>query len=66
MAAVMNPFGQEHCDCFKRVAAQGGQLAELLDCLQECGIDMAPVKAQNDETVRLASNLRAKFFPNEV
>lgn len=66
MATAINPFGQEHCDCFKRVAEQGGQLAELLDCLQECGIDMAPIKAQNDETVKLANNLRGKFFPQDV
>ena len=65
MADKINPFGQNHCDCFTAVAARGGNLAELIDCLQECGIDMTPIKQQNDQAVELAKNLKRKFFPQE-
>lgn len=66
MPPSLNPFNQDHCDCFTRVAQQSGNLAELIDCLQECGIDMRPIKAQNDETGKIASNLKARFFPQET
>ncbi len=66
MPPALNPFSADHCDCFTRVAEKAGTLGELLDCLQECGIDMSSIKKENDETAALAAKLKSRFFPQAV
>ena len=62
---AINPFTSDHCDCFSRVVANAANIDELLTALQECGIDVAPLIAQNRETGEIARKLKAKFFPQE-
>jgi hypothetical protein len=61
----LNPLNQDHCDCLTGVLGTGPGLTELIQCLNDCGVDTTELNAINQQQQTMASQLKAKFFPSK-
>jgi hypothetical protein len=60
----LNPFQQEHCECLNRVIESTINLQGLLEDCKNCGLDVSKAIERNGDHQRLATALKAKFFPH--